>query len=83
MPAPRILLLTALAMLAFAGNSLLCRLALKHTAIDAASFTGIRLVAGALVLWLLLRLGRPPLAATGNWRAATALFVYAAAFSYA
>lgn len=80
---PRILLLTALAMLAFAGNSLLCRLALKHTAIDAASFTGIRLVAGALVLWLLLRLGRPPLAATGNWRAATALFVYAAAFSYA
>jgi drug/metabolite transporter (DMT)-like permease len=83
MPAPRILLLTALAMLAFAGNSLLCRPALKHTAIDAASFTGIRLVAGALVLWLLLRLGRPPLAATGNWRAATALFVYAAAFSYA
>lgn len=83
MPAPRILLLTALAMLAFAGNSLLCRLALNHTAIDAASFTGIRLVAGALVLWLLLRLGRPPLAATGNWRAATALFVYAAAFSYA
>ncbi|NWL76110.1 EamA family transporter [Pseudomonas taiwanensis] len=83
MPAPRTLLLTALAMLAFAGNSLLCRLALKHTAIDAVSFTAIRIVAGALMLWLLLRLRRQPLAATGNWRAAAALFVYAAAFSYA
>lgn len=83
MPAPRILLLTALAMLAFAGNSLLCRLALKHTAVDAVSFTVLRLVAGALVLGLLLRLRRPPLAPSGNWRAATALFVYAAAFSYA
>lgn len=83
MPAPRILLLTALAMLAFAGNSLLCRLALKHTAMDAVSFTVLRLLAGALVLGLLLRLRRPPLAPSGNWRAATALFVYAAAFSYA
>ncbi|AYF86606.1 MULTISPECIES: DMT family transporter [unclassified Pseudomonas] len=83
MPAPRTLLLTALAMLAFAGNSLLCRLALKHTAIDAVSFTAIRIAAGALMLWLLLRLRRQPLAATGNWRAAAALFVYAAAFSYA
>ncbi|WP_236214188.1 EamA family transporter [Metapseudomonas otitidis] len=83
MPTPRILLLTTLAMLAFAGNSLLCRLALKHTAVDAVSFTVLRLVAGALVLGLLLRLRRPPLAPSGNWRAATALFVYAAAFSYA
>ena len=38
-------------MAAFAGNSLLCRLALKQTGIDAASFTAIRLVSGALVLW--------------------------------
>ncbi len=83
MPAARILLLTTLAMLAFAGNSLLCRLALKETAIDAVSFTFIRIASGALVLWLLLRLRRPSLAATGNWRAAAALFVYAAAFSYA
>ena len=52
----RILPLTALAMLAFAANSLLCRLALRDTAIDPAGFTLIRLVSGALVLWLLLRL---------------------------
>ncbi|MDE3738695.1 drug/metabolite transporter (DMT)-like permease [Metapseudomonas resinovorans] len=83
MPAARTLLLTALAMLAFAGNSLLCRLALKETAIDAASFTAIRIASGALMLWLLLRLRHTPLASTGNWRAALALFVYAAAFSYA
>ena len=47
-------LLVAAAMLAFAGNSLLCRLALKGAAIDAASFTGIRLVSGALVLGALM-----------------------------
>lgn len=81
MSRPRLLLLTTLAMLAFAGNSLLCRLALKHTAIDAATFTSIRLVAGALVLWLLVRARRQP--ASGSWRSAFALFVYAAAFSFA
>ena len=35
----RVPLLTALAMLAFAGNSMLCRVALRDTTIDAASFT--------------------------------------------
>ena len=55
MPA-RTLLLTAMAMLAFAGNSLLCRLALKTTQIDPATFTSLRLLAGALMLALLLRL---------------------------
>ncbi|MEW6704679.1 MAG: DMT family transporter [Pseudomonadota bacterium] len=80
-PRPRILLLTALAMLAFAGNSLLCRLALKTTAIDAASFTGVRLASGALVLWLIVRQrGERPL---GSWGSALALFAYAAGFSYA
>ena len=54
----RTLLLTALAMLAFAGNSILCRIALRDTAIDPASFTGLRIVAGALTLWLLLRADR-------------------------
>ncbi len=44
----RIAVLTALALLAFAGNSLLCRAALAHTRIDAASFTTVRLVSGAL-----------------------------------
>lgn len=74
-------------MVAFAGNSLLCRLALKHTAIDAASFTSIRLASGALVLWLLVSL-RPRADAggrrgRGNWLSAFALFVYAIAFSLA
>ncbi len=80
---PRILLLTCLAMLAFAGNSLLCRLALRETDIDAASFTAIRLLAGALTLWLLLRLrqARQPIA--GNWPGALALFTYASTFSFA
>lgn len=52
----RIFVLTLLAMLAFAGNSLLCRAAFHITHIDAASFTAIRIVAGAVVLWLIVRL---------------------------
>ena len=46
--------LTALAMLAFAANSVLCRLALRNDAIDPASFTGLRLLSGALMLVLIL-----------------------------
>ena len=80
---PRILLLTCLAMLAFAGNSLLCRLALRETEIDAASFTAIRLLAGALTLWLLLKLRQTGQPIAGNWPGALALFTYAAAFSFA
>jgi hypothetical protein len=53
--AARTALLTTFAMLAFASNSLLCRIALRDTSIDAASFTSIRLASGALVLWVLLR----------------------------
>jgi len=79
----RTLLLTALAMLAFAGNSLLCRLALRETAIDAASFTSLRLLAGALTLWLLLRMRTASRGNAGSWPAAAALFAYAAAFSFA
>lgn len=79
----RILVLTSLAMLAFAGNSLLCRIALKQTGIDAASFTTLRLISGALMLGLLVRLNRRPSAAGGNWPSALALFVYAAGFSFA
>lgn len=83
MPQPRYLLLTLLAMLAFAGNSLLCRLALRETSIDAASFTGLRLVSGAITLAILLRLRDGGWRAGGDWRSACALFVYAAAFSLA
>jgi drug/metabolite transporter (DMT)-like permease len=86
MPQKKIALLTALAMIAFAGNSLLCRVALVHTGIDAASFTSIRLVSGALVLWLIVSFfsfKRGPAGAAGSWTSAFALFAYAACFSFA
>lgn len=83
----RVVILTLLAMLAFAGNSLLCRMALKHTAIDPASFTAIRITSGAAVLWLMVQLRdrrhAGPRPSSGNWPSAFALFVYAAAFSFA
>lgn len=72
-----------LAMVAFAGNSLFCRLALQHGGIDAASFTLIRLIAGALTLGLIVRLQRRDRTGSGNWASAGALFAYAAGFSYA
>lgn len=75
--------LTLLAMIAFAGNSLLCRVALRHTDIDPASFTSIRILSGALMLWLILRLRPGSHAASGSWPSAVALFAYAAGFSYA
>jgi drug/metabolite transporter (DMT)-like permease len=79
----RIVTLTLLAMCAFAGNSLLCRLALKHASIDAASFTTVRLVSGALTLWLVVRIRDGAQVGEGSWLSAIALFVYAAAFSFA
>ncbi|MEO8296764.1 MAG: DMT family transporter [Burkholderiales bacterium] len=79
----RTALLTLLAMVAFAANSLLCRLALRHTGIDAASFTLIRIVSGALTLAIIVRLRDGQPSAVGNWGSAAALFIYAAAFSLA
>lgn len=79
----KIFWLTVLAMLAFAGNSLLCRAALKNTPIDPASFTAIRVLSGALALWMIVRLRGGATRAGGNWLSALALFVYAAAFSFA
>jgi drug/metabolite transporter (DMT)-like permease len=62
-------------------------MALKHTSIDAASFTTIRLLSGACMLWWVVRLKSGPAstatAGSGNWLSAGALFVYAAAFSFA
>src|SRR6476646_6431084 len=79
----RVFVLTLLAMIAFAGNSLLCRLALKRTTIDAASFTFIRILSGAVVLWLVVMMRKGTRPKTGNWTSALALFAYAAAFSFA
>ena len=79
MSTPRLLLLTALALLAFAGNSLLCRLALRDGGIDPASFTSLRLLSGALALAALVALRKRPLpGARGDWSSALALFTYAA-----
>jgi drug/metabolite transporter (DMT)-like permease len=79
----RVFALTLLAVIAFAGNSLLCRLALKQTGIDAASFTFIRIVSGAVVLWLIVRLRGGTRSTAGSWSSALALFAYAACFSFA
>lgn len=76
--------LTAAAMVAFAANSLLCRLALQHQGIDPASFGSIRLVSGALTLALVVRLRvRQPSPARADWLAAAMLFAYVAFFSFA
>ena len=74
----RIIALTSFAMVAFAGNSLLCRVALTHTGIDAASFTTIRLISGAMMLWFVVRMRCRTHTGGGNWLSALALFVYAA-----
>jgi drug/metabolite transporter (DMT)-like permease len=79
----RIALLTIVAMFAFAGNSLLCRIALKGTSIDPATFTSVRVVSAAVMLWLILRVRGRSQALSGNWLSAFALFAYAAAFSFA
>jgi len=78
----RIVVFTLLALLAFAGNSLLCRAALSHTSIDAASFTSMRLLSGALMLWMLVALRPGAGAGRGSWPSALALFAYAAGFSF-
>jgi len=70
-------------MVAFACNSLLCRAALSHSGIDAASFTTIRLISGAAILWLAARVRRGAVTGAGNWFSAFALFGYAAGFSFA
>lgn len=70
-------------MLAFAANSILCRFALERTAIDPASFTAIRLISGAAMLWIVVRMRGRDTKVAGNWSSALALFVYAAGFSFA
>lgn len=76
-------LLTVLALVAFAANSILCRLALRDGAIDAASFSTIRIAGGALALALAVAWTRPPRDASGSWTSAFLLFLYAVPFSLA
>ncbi|MCP4898223.1 MAG: DMT family transporter [bacterium] len=81
----RTALLTCTALVAFAANSILCRLALRSASIDPAAFTLVRLASGAVVLWLMLSFGSASVAKRGwqGWQSAVALFGYAAAFSFA
>lgn len=96
MPLLRLSGLILLAMIAFAGNSLLCRLALKQTNIDPFTFTSVRLMAGAVVLALLVSVSKKTLAQrdrsesgksllqmAGSWPSALALLTYALCFSLA
>jgi drug/metabolite transporter (DMT)-like permease len=81
----RTIVYTLLALIAFAANSLLCRMALKQQVIDPASFTSIRLVSGAVVLLFLVNFSgnKGKQSSKGSWGSALMLFLYAAAFSFA
>lgn len=79
----RTALVTAAALLGFAANSLLCRAALAPGAIDAWSFTAVRIASGAAVLALLVRARGGSARGAGSFASALALWGYAAAFSLA
>jgi drug/metabolite transporter (DMT)-like permease len=81
----RAVVYTISAMLAFAGNSIICRLALRDHMIDPASFTAIRLLSGAVVLLLMFKLAtrNQSLRTHGSLFSAIMLFLYAICFSYA
>jgi drug/metabolite transporter (DMT)-like permease len=75
---------TSLALIAFASNSILCRLALGPGAIDPATFTAVRLVSGAGTLLLIaFSTGRADRRGAGNWMSGALLFIYAICFSFA
>lgn len=76
---------TVFALLAFAGNSILCRLALGEATIDAASFTSIRLFSGIVVLAVILKITpkQQEASSKGSWLASLMLFLYAVSFSFA
>ena len=76
-------MLTTLTLIAFAANSLLCRMALGDNLIDPVSFTSLRLISGALALIPISRIVPEPEPQKGSWASAVALFAYAAAFSLA
>lgn len=81
----RIVVLTGLAMLAFAANSIFARLALSPADADPLIYTGIRLASGAVMLAILVVAGSRgrDLRVAGSWAGSAALFGYAIAFSIA
>ncbi len=87
MTTTKVAALTALSMIAFAANSILCRIALSDTGIDATSFTSIRLTSGALTLWIITcSLPKTETKKTdliSTFISAFMLFIYATGFSLA
>ena len=84
----KLALYTILALIAFAANSVLTKLALKEETIDPASFTVIRLISGIVALLIITKITKSSNSQTpgkkhGSWSAAIALFIYAITFSYA
>ena len=81
----RTLFATSLALIAFAANSILCRLSLDGQSIDAASFAIVRLLSGAVALAVICKTvsNNPPSSSEGRWSAALMLFLYATCFSFA
>ncbi len=81
----RVSIFTALALVAFAANSVLARMALGAGTIDAGSYTVVRLLSGAVVLAVILAVARPVsgTSSKGSWSGGVALFIYAICFSYA
>lgn len=80
----KIILYTTFALVAFAFNSILCRLALRADEADAASFTSVRLISGAVALVLISYFfSKSSPAQKGSWPSAFFLFAYAACFSFA
>ena len=79
--------MAALAMLAFAANSVIARLALSEHGIDPGSFTLLRLIAGAIVLAIIVSLSPRgklhEVRVSGSWTSAALLMIYAVTFSYA
>ncbi|CAD2224404.1 conserved membrane hypothetical protein [Pseudoalteromonas sp. 3J6] len=87
-------LFTIIALVAFAANSLLCRLALAQGYIDAWNFTVIRLLSGAVCLAIIMllytkqlnkkaQLSSPVINDIGSWRSSVSLLIYALCFSIA
>jgi len=79
------IMFTGLALIAFAANSVLCRLALGESSIDAASFTVIRLLSGAIILLMIISASsaKTDYSSKGSWSAGFMLFLYATTFSFA
>lgn len=84
----RVAILAVVAMIAFAANSVLARLALGAGEMSAEGYTGVRLTSGAITLAAILyfrwpKTARPRVEINGSWQGAAALFGYALAFSTA